>query len=190
MLIGLDCDSLNINSGRRRVLVVKSLLCLQVTSRLLGHDPRVGVASLVHVDVLNPGLARIDLQVLREGARRERRTRLPRPVVPRPQWSLCAKHISAPGDGQVLNESFIDGSIPHFSADELSAFAPVLDDKPAILVFEVFSSERDDLIASQPRQEEEEQQRVIALGNYRTHIGPSPSHVQQSVHLLICERLD
>lgn len=64
MLIGLDGNPLNVNSGRRCVLVVKCFLRLQIAPRLLGHNPRVGMSGLVDVDVLNPGLARIHLQVL------------------------------------------------------------------------------------------------------------------------------
>ena len=88
MLIGLDGDALDVDTSCRGVFVIERLLGLQITARLLGHDPRERVPSLVDVDLLNSDLVSVGLQVLSKGSRRERRTRLTCPVMSGPQWSL------------------------------------------------------------------------------------------------------
>src|SRR5215210_6408968 len=97
-----DCNSLDVDARRRRVLMIQSLLRLEEAARLFGHDPRVGVTGLVDMDVRDVDLPGIDLQVLGERARGERGARLPRPVMPRPQRPLRADYVVAPGGREVL----------------------------------------------------------------------------------------
>src|SRR4051794_25115452 len=88
MPVPLNGDALHIHLGRRRVLMIQRLLRLDKTPRLLGHYTGVGVPRLVEVDVSEPGLPGVSLQVLDEGARRERRAGTSRSVVARPQGAL------------------------------------------------------------------------------------------------------
>src|SRR5947209_18685812 len=90
VLVTLDGDAPDVDPSRRQILMSQRVLRLDDAARLFGDYPREGVARLVDVHLPQPRLARVPLQVLVEGVGGERRARLPRPVVPRPQRTLAA----------------------------------------------------------------------------------------------------
>jgi hypothetical protein len=75
MLVALAGNALNVDAGRRAVAVPQSLLHLVERARLVGDHPPEGGAQLVDVNLLDPGLGGVLLQVVREGMRGQGRSR-------------------------------------------------------------------------------------------------------------------
>ncbi len=82
MLIDLHRDALHIHSRCRRVLVIQRLLGILVAAGFFRHDPRVGMTSLVDMNVSDARFFCIRLQVARKRARGERCSRLTGAVTP------------------------------------------------------------------------------------------------------------
>lgn len=64
--IFLDRNSLDVDSGGGLVLVIQRLLRFEEAAGLLSYDPREGVSGLVQMDVREPGLFGVPLQILDE----------------------------------------------------------------------------------------------------------------------------
>ena|ERR1043165_2757225 len=73
MLIAFARDALHVDLRRRAVAVTQRLLYLVERARLVCDHPPEGVPQLVDVNLFDPGFCGVQLQVVREGVRRERR---------------------------------------------------------------------------------------------------------------------
>ena len=67
MLIASDCDSLDVDTRRRKITMTERFLRLRQAPCILGNHPRIGVARLVNVNPIDAGCLRVAFQIVREG---------------------------------------------------------------------------------------------------------------------------
>lgn len=85
MFIPLHSDRMNVNTRRRRILVIERRLRFEQIARIFKDNSRVGVARLVNIDCADSGPCRILFQIVGKGARGERPTRTSGAIVPGPE---------------------------------------------------------------------------------------------------------
>jgi hypothetical protein len=82
IFVRFDSNALDINPGRGSMTMSERVLGLTEGPRAPGHHPRECVAHLAQMNLADPRLPGVTLQVLDEGSGGELRARLPGAVVP------------------------------------------------------------------------------------------------------------
>jgi hypothetical protein len=118
VFIFLDRDPLHIDSRRRGVAMSERVLRVGDRAALLSDDPRVAVPHLMQMHFANASLSGVLLQVLDERVRTEHRTRLPCPIMARPQRPISRQHRHPIAGGQIRQQPWVT----HFPADVIAAF--------------------------------------------------------------------
>jgi hypothetical protein len=104
VLVSFDCDALDIDPGCGSMTMPKRVLGLAEGPRALGHNPREGVARLVQMDLADPRLPGVALQVLDEGPGGELRARFPGAVVSGPQGLIFSQDMQPPAAPQIVEQ--------------------------------------------------------------------------------------
>src|SRR5947209_2278811 len=100
--ITFNSDPLYVHGSRTQISVVERVLSRRHRASLFCHYTPEGMPGLVQVNVVNPYLPRIELQVTREGVGGERLACEFRIVVARPHRSICLQHMQATRRRQVI----------------------------------------------------------------------------------------
>src|SRR5947209_8321976 len=133
----------------------QSILCLDNTARLFRNYPSEGMAGLVDVNLLNPSLARVSLQILVEGVGRQRCPRPPCPVVPCPQRAAASQRAHPVTRGEVVKEGLPHQRLTYRPANVVSTLYPTPDDHVVLLQLDVRAAQANHLLPAHARGDEE-----------------------------------
>jgi len=113
VLVSFDRDALDVDPGRGGVTMPERVLGLAEGPRALGHHPREGVARLVQMNLADPRLPGVALQVLDEGPGGELRARLPGAVVSGPERLIFSQDMQPPAAPQIVEQRRLDPPVGH-----------------------------------------------------------------------------
>src|SRR5262249_6507258 len=147
------------------------------------------MARLVQMDLPDPRLSGIALEVLDERPGGELRPRLPGAVVPGPQGRILSQDMQPPAAPQIVEQRRPDSPVGHFPALIIAALDPAANDDSLLLNDHFPALQTDYLAAPHPGRNVKQEQRIIALAHQIPSPGLGTDDIEQSEDLLLGQSL-